>query len=141
MPGEEIHPPLPSNDAAQAIVPAAEIHRLNCEIDPNTRRKREQRLSQPANELGYVGRIAAFFEAKPKAGAQLNLQLLGRGAAETHRQQSQRVTLRRPARWRLVEVVFQGSVGHAMLGCDLCAWDPALPGLCDGGRPELGFAG
>jgi hypothetical protein len=39
MPGEEIHPPLPSHDAAQPVVPSAEVHRLNREIDPNTRRK------------------------------------------------------------------------------------------------------
>lgn len=39
MPGEKIHPPLPSHDTAQPVVPATEVHRLNCEIDPNTRRK------------------------------------------------------------------------------------------------------
>jgi hypothetical protein len=39
MPGEEIHSPLPANDATQPVVPAAEIHGLNGEIDPNTRRK------------------------------------------------------------------------------------------------------
>ena len=39
MPGEEIHSPLPTNDATQPVVPAAEIHGLNREIDPNTRRK------------------------------------------------------------------------------------------------------
>jgi hypothetical protein len=39
MPGEEIHAPLPSHDAAQPVVPAAEIDRLNREIDPNTRWK------------------------------------------------------------------------------------------------------
>jgi hypothetical protein len=41
MPGEEIHAPLPSHDATQPVVPAAEIDRLNREIDPNTRRKRQ----------------------------------------------------------------------------------------------------
>ena len=42
MPGEEIHAPLPTNDAAQAVVPAAEVHRLDREIDPNTRWKCQQ---------------------------------------------------------------------------------------------------
>jgi hypothetical protein len=39
VPGEEIHAPLPSHDAAQPVVPSAEIDGLNREIDPNTRRK------------------------------------------------------------------------------------------------------
>lgn len=41
VPGEEIHSPLATNDAAQPVVPAAEIHGCNRQIDPNTRRQRQ----------------------------------------------------------------------------------------------------
>jgi hypothetical protein len=38
MAGEEVHAPLPTDYAAQAVVATTKIHGLNCEIDPNTRR-------------------------------------------------------------------------------------------------------
>ena len=56
------------------------------EEDPKARRQREQRLPQPADYGGDVRGIAALLEAKPKAGAELELDVLGSTAAHTHRQ-------------------------------------------------------
>ena len=139
MPGEEVHPPLTPNDATQSVVPAPEIDRLDCEIDPNTRWKGQQWLPQPANERGHVGWVAALVETKPKARAQLKLDLLDRRAAEPHRQQRQSVAFRAGAPGRLVEVVFQRRVGHAVFG-DLRAWKRTFLGLGYGGRPKLDSA-
>jgi len=38
MPGEQVHAPLPADDAAQTVMATTKIHGLDCEIDPNTRR-------------------------------------------------------------------------------------------------------
>ena len=35
MPGEQVHAPLPTDNAAQAIVATAKIDWLDCEVDPN----------------------------------------------------------------------------------------------------------
>jgi hypothetical protein len=85
MPGEQIHAPLPADNAAQAVVAPTKIDWLDREIDPNARGQREQRLPQPADYGGDVGGITAFLEAKSKAGAELELDLLGGSAAHTHR--------------------------------------------------------
>ena len=86
MPGEQVHSPLPPNDAAQAVMASTKVDRLDREIDPNTRRKCQQRSTQSGDEGRHVGRIATLFETKPKARAKLKLDLLGRGAAHPHRQ-------------------------------------------------------
>jgi hypothetical protein len=87
MAGEQVHTPLPTNNAAQAVVAATKIDWLDREIDPNARWQREQRLPQPADYGGDVRGIAALLEAKPKAGAELELYLLRSGAGQPHRQQ------------------------------------------------------
>jgi hypothetical protein len=140
MPGEQVHPPLPANDATQAVVTAAEIDRLNRKIDPNTRRKRQQRLSQSGNDSGHVGWIATLLETKSKPGAELELDQFGRGAAHPHRQERQRVALRNQASRRLVQVVFQSGVGHAVLGRDLGAREYALFRLRYDARPKFDSA-
>lgn len=40
MPGEQVHAPLPTHDAAQTIVATAKIDGLDCEVDPNARWQR-----------------------------------------------------------------------------------------------------
>ena len=40
MPGEQVHAPLPTDNAAQAIVATAKIDWLDCEVDPNARWQR-----------------------------------------------------------------------------------------------------
>ena len=50
MSGEQVHAPLPADDAAQAVVATTKIDWLDREIDPNTRWQREQRLPQPSRE-------------------------------------------------------------------------------------------
>ena len=77
MPGEQVHAPLPANNAAQAVVSTAKIDGLDREIDPNARWQREQGLPQPADYGGDVRGIAALLETKPKADAELELDLLG----------------------------------------------------------------
>ena len=118
MPGEQVHAPLPADDAAQAVVATTKIDWLDREIDPNTRWQREQRLPQPANHSRHVGGIATLFKAKPKTGTELELDLFSRGAGQAHRQQCQCLALHRGRAGRLVQVVLQRSVGHAMLGGD-----------------------
>ena len=86
MPGEQVHTPLPTDNTAQAVVATTKIDWLDREIDPNARWQREQRLPQPADYGGDVRGIAALLETKPKAGAELELDLLGSSAAHTHRQ-------------------------------------------------------
>ncbi len=54
MPGEQVHAPLPTDNAAQAVVATTKIDWLNREIDPNARWKREQRLPKPADNGGDV---------------------------------------------------------------------------------------
>jgi hypothetical protein len=93
MAGEQVHAPLPTNNAAQAVVATTKIDWLDRKIDPNTRWQREQRLPQPADYGGDVRWIAAFLETKPKAGAELELYLLRSGAGQPHRQQRQGVAL------------------------------------------------
>lgn len=61
--GEEVHAPLSADDAAQAIVATAKVDGLDSEVDPNTRRQREQRLPQPADHGCHVSGIAALLEA------------------------------------------------------------------------------
>ncbi len=86
MPGEQVHAPLPTDNAAQAVVATTKIDWLDREIDPNARWQREQRLPQPADYGGDVRGIAALLEAKSKPAAELELNLLGGSAAHTHRQ-------------------------------------------------------
>ena len=38
MPGEQVHAPLPANNAAEAVMATAKIDWLDGEIDPNARR-------------------------------------------------------------------------------------------------------
>lgn len=118
MSGEQVHAPLPADDAAQAVVATTKIDWLDREIDPNTRWQREQRLPQPANHSRHVGGIAALFKAKPKTGTELEFDLFSRGAGQANRQQGQCLALHRGRAGRLVQVVLQRSVGHAMLGGD-----------------------
>ena len=84
MPGEQIHAPLPADNAAQAVVAPTKIDWLDREIDPNTRWQREQRLPQPANHSRHVRRLATLLETQSKANSELELDLLGRSAADTH---------------------------------------------------------
>lgn len=86
MPGEQIHAPLPADNAAQTVVPATKIDRLDSEVDPDARWQREQWLPQPANHGCHVRGIAAFLETKPKPGTELELDLLCNGARQPHRQ-------------------------------------------------------
>lgn len=73
VPGEQIHTPLPADNAAQAVVATTKVDWLDREIDPNARWQREQRLPQPANHRGHVRRIATFLETKPKTGTEFEL--------------------------------------------------------------------
>jgi len=129
MPGEQVHPPLPADNAAQAVVATTKIDWLDREIDPNTRWQREQRLPQPANHSRYVRRIAALLETKPKTGTELELDLFRGGAGQPHRQQRQSLALHRSRAGRLVQVVLQRSVGHAMLGSNFNAGNGAFSRL------------
>jgi len=129
MPGEQVHAPLPTDNTAQPVVATTKIDWLDREIDPNARRQREQRLPQPADYGGDVRGITALLEAKPKAGTELELDLLGSSAAHTHRQQCQSLALDRGRAGRLVQVVLQCSVGHAMLGGDFNAGKGAFSRL------------
>ena len=86
MPGEQVHAPLPTDNAAQAVVATTKIDWLDREIDPNARWQREQRLPQPADYGGDVRGIAALLEAKSKPATELELNLLRGSAAHTHRQ-------------------------------------------------------
>lgn len=137
MPGEEVHSPLSTNDAAQTVMPAAKINGLNRKIDPNARRKRQHLLTQPVDERRHVGQVAAFFEANLKAGLQLNLNLLRNGAAEPDRQKRQSIALRAGAPRRLVELIPESRVGHAVLGGYLREWNRSFSRLGDDGRPKL----
>ena len=110
---------------------------LDREIDPNTRWQCEQRLPQPADYGGDVRGIAALLEPKSKAGAELELDLLGSSAAHTHRQQRQSLALDRRRAGRLVQVILQCSVGHAMLGGDLNPGNGALSRLRDNRCPKF----
>ena len=85
MASEQVHAPLPTNNAGQAVVTTTKIDWLDREIDPNTRWQREQRLPQPADYGGDVRGIAAFLETKPKSGAELQLYFLRSGAGQPHR--------------------------------------------------------
>lgn len=129
MPGEQIHAPLPADNAAQAVVSTTKIDWLDREIDPNARWKREQGLPQPADYGGDVRGIAALLEAKPKADAELELDLLGSSAAYTHRQQCQSLAPNRGRASRLVQVILQCGGGHAMLGGDINARSRAFSRL------------
>jgi hypothetical protein len=129
MSGEQVHAPLSTDNAAQPVVATTKIDWLDREIDPNARWQREQRLPKPADHGGDVRGIAAFLEAKPKAGAELELNLLRGSAAHTHRQQRQSLALSRGRAGRLVQVVLQCSVGHAMLGGDFNPRNGALSRL------------
>ena len=95
MPGEQIHAPLPTDNAAQPVVAPTKIDWLDREIDPNARWQREQRLPQPADNGGDVRGVTALLEAKPKAGAELELDLFRCGAGQPHRQQRQSLALDR----------------------------------------------
>ena len=86
MSGEQVHAPLPADNAAQTVMATTKIDWLDGEIDPNTRWQREQRLPQPANHSRHVRRVAALLETKSKAGTELELDLFGRSTADTHRQ-------------------------------------------------------
>jgi hypothetical protein len=123
VPGEQVHAPLPADNAAQTVVATTKIDWLDREIDPNTRWQREQRLPQPANHGCHVRGIAAFLETKPKTGTELELDLLRHGAGQPHRQQRQSLGLQRGRAGRLVQVVLQGGVGYAMLSGDINAGD------------------
>jgi len=114
MAGEQVHAPLPTNNAAQAVVATTKIDWLDREIDPNARWQREQRLPQPADYGGDVRGIAALLEAKPKAGAELELYLLRSGAGQPHRQQRQGLALHRGRARRLVQVILQRGVRDAV---------------------------
>jgi hypothetical protein len=118
MPGEQIHAPLPADNTAQPVVATTKVDWLDGEIDPNTRWQREQRLPQPADNGGDVRGVTALLEAKPKAGAELELDLFRCGAGQPHRQQRESLALDRGRAGRLVQVVLQCGVGHAMLGGD-----------------------
>ena len=137
MPGEQVHSPLPTDYAAQAIMAAPKIDWLDREIDPNARRQREQRLPQPANHRRHVRGIAPFLETKPKPRAELELNLLRNGARQAHRQQRERLALHRCRAGRLVQVVLQGSVAHAMLGRHCDARNGALLRLGYDRRPKF----
>ena len=137
MPGEEVHAPLTADNAAQAIVATTKIDWLDREIDPNARWQREQRLPQPRKDGGDVRGIAALLEAKPKAGAELELDLFRGGAGQPHWQQGQSLALRRGRASRLVQMVLQCSVGHAMLGGDFNAGNGAFSRLRHDRCPKL----
>jgi hypothetical protein len=129
MPGEQVHAPLPTDNAAQAIVATAKIDWLDCEVDPNAWWQREQRLPQPADYGGDVRGVAALLEPKPKAGPELELDLLGNRTAHTYRQQRQSLALDRGRARRFVQVVLQCSVGHTVLGGDFNAGNGAFSRL------------
>ncbi len=115
MPGEQVHAPLPADNAAQAVVATTKIDWLDREVDPNARRQGEQRLPQPANDSGHVRRIAALLETKPEPRTELELDLFRRGAGQPHWQQRQSLALDRGRARRLVQVVLQGGVRYAVL--------------------------
>ena len=140
MPGKQVHAPLPSDNAAQAVVATTKVDWLDGEIDPNTRWQREQRLPQPANHSRHIRGIAALLEAKPKTGTELELDLLGRSAAHTHRQQRQGLALHRGRAGRLVQVVLQRRVGDAMLGGNINAGDGAFSRLRHDRCPKFSSA-
>ena len=125
MPGEQVHAPLPTDNAAQAVVATTKIDWLDREIDPNARRQREQRLPQPANHGGHVRRIAAFLETKPKPGTEIELDLF-RNARQPHRQQREGLALHRGRAGRLVQVIFQRRFGYSVFGCNRDAGNGAL---------------
>jgi len=129
MPGEQVHAPLPTDNAAQAVVATTKVDWLDREIDPNARWQSEQRLPQPADYGGDVRGITALLETKPKPGAELELDLLGSSAAHTHRQQRQSLALNSGRPGRLVQVVLQCRVCHAMLGGDFNAGNGAFSRL------------
>ncbi len=137
MPGEQVHAPLPTDNAAQAVMATTKIDRLDREIDPDARWQSEQRLPKPADYGGDVRGIAPLLEAKPKAGAELELDLLGSSAAHTHRQQRQSLALDRGRAGRLVQVVLQCRVGHAMFGGDLNAGNGAFSRLRHNSLPKI----
>ena len=137
MPGEQVHAPLPADNAAEAIVAAPEIDRLNREIDPNARRQREQRLPQPANHGGDVRGVATLVETKPKSGAKLELDLFRCAAGQPHRQQCQRLALHRSRAGRFVQVVLQRRVADAMLGRHGNPWNGTFLRLGHDRRPKF----
>ena len=137
MPGEQVHTPLPTDNAAQAVVATTKIDGLDCEIDPNTRRQREQRLPQPANHSRHVRGVAAFLETKSKLGTELELDLLDRSAADTHRQHRESLAFRRCRPVRLVQVVLQRGIGDPVLGRDFNARNHPFSGLRHDGCPKF----
>ncbi len=137
MPREQVHAPLSANDAAQAVVTTAKIDWLDGEIDPNAWWQREQRLPQPANHRRHIRRIAAFIETKPKTATELELDLLRDGTRQPHWQQRECFALHRGRAGRLVQVILQGGVAHAMLGRHSNARNIALLRLGYDHRPKL----
>lgn len=137
MPCEQVHAPLSADDAAQTVMTATKIDWLDGEVDPNARRQGEQRLPQPANHRSYVRRIATFLKAQPKAATELELDLLRDCTSQPHGQQRKCLALHRGRAGRLVQVILQSGVTHAVLGRHSNARDIALLRLGYDSRPKF----
>jgi hypothetical protein len=115
MTGEQIHSPLAADDRAQTIVTAAQIDRLDGEVDPNAQRQRQHLASAPSTAATY-------------AGSQPSRKLTRTEPSSASTTATERSLLSRTGSTRgaggmfcgrtftLVEVVFQHRHRHAVLG-------------------------